>query len=49
MDTIQIQDLYRQNIKSSFEEAMKLKTKNMTTDKFKNLVLFILQVKCGLI
>tara|TARA_R110000822_G_scaffold298531_1_gene421305 strand:- start:1310 stop:1456 length:147 start_codon:yes stop_codon:yes gene_type:complete len=48
MDTIQIQQLYQQNIMSAFSEAMKLKTDDMSTEHFKNLVLFFLQMKSGL-
>ena len=49
MDYIESQTLYNENIVSAFGEAIKLKTADMSEEHFKNLVLFILQLKCGLI
>tara|TARA_R110002072_G_scaffold271842_2_gene431833 strand:- start:1806 stop:2015 length:210 start_codon:yes stop_codon:yes gene_type:complete len=44
-----IQKLFNENIYGALEDAMSIKTDDMNSDDFKNLVLFILNFKCQLI
>jgi len=48
MDT-ELKEKFNKNIYSALQEAMSIKTDDMEIDDFKNLVLFILNVKCGVL
>ena len=45
----EMKELFKKNIYSSIQCAMSVKTDNMSEKDFKNLVQFILNVKCQLI
>lgn len=45
----ELKKLFNKNIYSALESAMSIKTDNMSEKDFKNLVHFILSVKCQLI
>lgn len=44
-----VEQLFNENIYGALEDAMSIKTDDMDVQDFKNLVLFILNVKCQLI
>ncbi len=45
----ELKKLFKKNIYSALESAMSIKTDDMSEKDFKNLVQFILSVKCQLI
>ena len=45
----ELQHLFKKHIYSALESAMSIKTDDMSDKDFKNLVQFILSVKCQLI
>jgi len=48
MDT-ELKEKFNKNIYSALQEAMSIKPDDMELDDFKNLVVFILNVKCGVL
>lgn len=48
-DKVLMKELFNKNIYSALQSAMSIKTDDMSEKDFKNLVQFILNVKCKLI
>tara|TARA_R110002153_G_scaffold234921_1_gene388290 strand:- start:219 stop:416 length:198 start_codon:yes stop_codon:yes gene_type:complete len=48
-DTPNYEKMFNENIYDALSDAMSIKTDNMSVEDFKNLVQFILNVKCQLI
>ena len=48
-DQTEVKKMFNANIMSALQDAMSIKTDDMSPDDFRNLVVFILNFKCKLI